>query len=224
MKNIRETKLLANRIHTYDLLRKTFIEEPTESYLKNVLQTIFNVKYQLVSASDHIGEGVNKINDYLKQYGVSNAACDSLYRDYMQLFIGPDKLSAPLWESVYLSDDRLLFQEPTLHVRKQYAKYGFHVVSKEPDDHLGIELDFMYQTANIAQGLYNVDFQQYLEVQRDSRLFLVTHLLNWVPDLARDVTQNAKTDFYRGMARLLGGCLELDLVVLDELIQGRKIE
>lgn len=40
-------------------------------------------------------------------------------------YVEPGSLPAPPWESAYLSEDRLLFQESTLEVRKAYLKYNY---------------------------------------------------------------------------------------------------
>lgn len=62
------------------------------------------------------------------------------------MFIGPRELPAPPWESSYLNEDKLLFQEETLQVRMSYLKYNFIPKNypHEADDHIALELDFMY--------------------------------------------------------------------------------
>ena len=52
---------------------------------------------------------------------------------------------APLWESVYLGKEHLLFEEVTLAVRECYHHYGLSFIREgnEPDDHIVIELEFL---------------------------------------------------------------------------------
>jgi TorA maturation chaperone TorD len=49
------------------------------------------------------------------------------------------------WASVYLSKERLIFDENTLAVRRFYRDWKLETVhyKKEPDDHIGLELEFM---------------------------------------------------------------------------------
>ena len=46
----------------------------------------------------------------------------------------------------------MIFQEQTLHVRQWYSRFGLQVVKlhKEPDDHIGLELEFVAHLANLA--------------------------------------------------------------------------
>jgi TorA maturation chaperone TorD len=209
------------RSFAYDLFRRTFVEEPSQTYLQAVSTTGFIEGFPYSLESEFIQRGMQTVADYLKSNDVmSKKVYDQLHWDYTRLFIGPDRLPAPPWESAYVSDERLLFQEATLRVRYTYAKYGFSANNDqgEPDDHLGLELDYMYQLAHLATERLASDPERFLEIIRDSRSFLKNHLLNWVPALADDIVENAQTDFYKGMATILSGYLKLDLEALDELI------
>ncbi|MCB8816455.1 molecular chaperone TorD family protein [Desulfosporosinus shakirovi] len=74
--------------------------------------------------------------------------------EYTRLFIGPTKLPVPPWESVYVSKERLLFQESSLKVRQRqcYLNYNFLPAKyrSEADDHIALELDFMYNLSSLA--------------------------------------------------------------------------
>ena len=65
---------------------------------------------------------------------------DDLQTDYARLFIGPAKVLTPPWESVYFSEERLVFQEETLQVREWYRRFDLQSVKlhAEPDDHVGL--------------------------------------------------------------------------------------
>ena len=60
-------------------------------------------------------------------------------------------IPAPPWESVYVREDKLLFQETTLKVRKKYRKYAFtaNELHIEAENYIGLELDFMYHLNNL---------------------------------------------------------------------------
>ncbi len=77
---------------------------------------------------------------------------EALHWDFTRLFIGPESPPAPPWESVYVSRDKLLFQESTLNVKTFYQQNGFHLPETEYEaaDHIGYELDFLWKLSEQA--------------------------------------------------------------------------
>jgi len=89
---------------------------------------------------------------------------------------------------------------------------------QEADDHLGLELDFMYQLSELSlKYLQQQDFTGLSEVLEDQKAFLQDHLLKWVPELTQKILASANLAFYQGMAKILNGYLALDLEALEEL-------
>jgi TorA maturation chaperone TorD len=229
--------LLQVRIFAYDFLRNAFLQEPSVPYLDRLWQEGMFAEFPFTEESDLIRNGVRKITGYFeKTEPIKTERLEELQRDFSRLFIGPQTLLAPPWESVYVGKERLLFQEQTLQVRQAYLQYGLlpEKFKQEADDHIGLELDFMYQLANLA--LQKLDSQHnqrnqpdleeqeggeltiYLKVLTDSLNFLENHLLKWVGDLTRDMKTGATTDFYKGMADILLGYIQLDQSALRELL------
>lgn len=217
--------LLEIRLCIYDLLRCTFIQEPTREFLTTVKNSIIAADFPFTRESESIFEGINQVKDYIYQNDIlSESAYNSLHWDYTRLFIGPDELPAPPWESAYCNEERLLFQKETLEVRGAYLKYSFLPVEfgTEADDHLGLELDFMFRLNELAlTEIDNKDWKLLKQILTDQKLFLEEHLLKWVPALCNDIVNDARTEFYRGMANLLRGFLTLDLKALNEIL-GHK--
>src|SRR3990170_3241002 len=60
--------------------------------------------------------------------------------DFLQLFMGLRKTSAPPWESAHLSRDRRVMQTPTLAVRRAYLQAGLSHpgMFQTPDDHISL--------------------------------------------------------------------------------------
>lgn len=114
--------------------------------------------------------------------------------DYMRLLVGAGKESAPPWGSVYLDKDRLLFSENTLHVRQFYERYEVMAKSKyhEPDDHIGLELEFLAHLINRGE----------LDAALD---FAGEFILPWIDRWNADVQKHAKTDYYRALGTLAVG-------------------
>ena len=119
---------------------------------------------------------------------------DEARSDFMRLFIGPGKVLAAPWGSVYMSVDKLIFTEETLRVRKYYEANGRIVKEKnrEPDDHIGLELEF------IADLLDSDNFNMACE-------FAEKLVLPWILDWNSDVQKYAKTGYYQGLANMAAG-------------------
>ena len=134
----------------------------------------------------------------------------ALQEDNLRLFIGLNKVPAPVWESVYFSEKKLIFQEQTLQVREWYARFGLQAerINREPDDHIGLEMLFIAHLASLAlQAIEQNDENKLNDILQAQREFLSDHLLRWGPAWAKLVKQHAATDFYRGIAHLTHGAL-----------------
>jgi TorA maturation chaperone TorD len=136
------------------------------------------------------------------------------------LFVGPSMVEAPPWESYYLKPDRLLFQEATLEVRRAYAAQGFlpaaypHVA----DDHIALELDFMARLAEkLAEGFDKGDSEAVSQYLAASDSFLQEHLLKWVPDFVKTLSQAKHNYFYKEAGALLDEFVKVDAEALEEI-------
>lgn len=200
----------------YDVLRRTFLEEPKKDFL-NAFKNGYFESFPFLNENDVIKEGVNIVSSFFQNHDVDDIF-EQLHWDYTRMFIGPYQLEAPLWASSYLNKDQLLFQTETMMVRQAYAKYFLeqHSIWREPDDHLGLELDFIYQLNLLLMEM--TEGQAKNEIIYDQLDFLENHLLKWVPLLRVKVEENAKLEFYRGMIKILHGFLEVDKACLKDLL------
>lgn len=214
--------LLETRIFIYDLMRRSFLEEPTQEFLSYLKAANVFENFPFLEESQEIHNGVALVNSLMHEKDLTSAEVhDSLHWDYTRMFIGPNQLPAPLWESAYLNKEQLLFQEQTLKVRQAYLKYQLRPkhFMQEADDHLGLELDFMYQLSQQAlQAVENQDKEELCKLLVDQNQFLQEHLLKWVPSLTQKIVESASLGFYPGLAKILKGYLELDLEALNELL------
>lgn len=165
--------------------------------------------------------GLAQVQGWQRSVGsqLSPAAFAELQSDYSRLFAGPGKLLAAPWESVYFSDERLLFQAQTMEVRAWYRRFGLEVAvgRQEPDDHIGLELAFVAHLAGLTVHALKASNghspETLIAAQRE---FLQAHLLCWGPAWCQQVEAHARTDFYRGLARMLRGVFK-SLAELFEL-------
>ena len=129
------------------------------------------------------------------EYGAPDAV--AVAQDNVRLFVGLGTPLAPPWESTWASDARLLFQRETLDVRYWYRSAGLQPAQlhREPDDHIGLELEFI--------GLL-------LERGMDGAAvsFACEHPRAWAGRWADAVREHARDAFYPQLAdeavRLLG--------------------
>jgi TorA maturation chaperone TorD len=142
---------------------------------------------------------------------------EALRIDYSKLFIGPYRLLAPPYGSVYLENTRMVMGNSTLDVRSKYAVEGLSVDIKEAPDHITIELEFMhYLISREVEAILSSDSigaARYLKKQKD---FLDIHLGLWVSDFSNNIDINAETSFYRDLALQTKSFIEADLRSLPQ--------
>jgi TorA maturation chaperone TorD len=145
-----------------------------------------------------------------QQDGLNDTIFEQIQLDYTRLFIGPGKVLAPPWESVYFNEERMTFQKQTLDVRHWYRRFGLELekLHKEPDDHIGLELLFLAKLASVSLDALNVhDMIRFEEGEAAQRDFLKEHLGIWALSWCRLVQKHSKSDFYKGLTYLTYGGL-----------------
>jgi TorA maturation chaperone TorD len=213
---------LSARAFAYDFLKCTFLQEPSRKFLKLLIEGEWVQAFPFYDNDTDLGKAIDTMLGYLKQPNItSKTGFQHLHWDYTRMFIGPGEVPAPPWESIYRDVERLHFSKETLEVRAAYCKYNLmpRRFGHDPDDHIGLELDFMHKLCEMAKKkTENTDEKGLLEILEDQKTFLDDHLLKWVPAWSRDVVKSAETDFYKGAAQLLDAYLRLDRKMLEAFI------
>jgi TorA maturation chaperone TorD len=158
---------------------------------------------------EDVKQGIEILHHWGKN-GLTDELFEKIRSDYMRLFIGPGKVLAPPWESVYFSEERLLFQEQTLQIRQWFHRFGLEAEKKykEPDDHIGLEMSFVAYLSKLAlQAFEEQDQEKFDELLEAQHEFLAEHLLAWGYQWCNRVIEYAQTDFYKGLAFLTQGAL-----------------
>lgn len=207
--------LIELRMYAYGVLNRIFLEEPTKDFLQWLKADQLLKIFPFQEEHPLIKQGIELADQSLEDLDL--VRYERIRWDYTRLFVGPHKAPAPPWESVYMNKERLIFQEETLNVRRAYLKYCLTPKNfgQEADDHLGYELDFMYQLCQLS--LENIEFIG--SILSDQKDFLENHILKWVPLICKDICFHAKTDFYKGMAMCLEGFIEIDRKAVNELLE-----
>ena|SRR5690554_215439 len=225
MSSITPKELLEVRQYVYSFLSTTFRCPPKAEQLEIILQEGIFLDFPLELEEDNYTQALQTLEIWAKEQSQADIkdVCTSLNRDYTQLFVGPGHLPAPPWESVYRSEEKLTFGEHTLAVRKWYARHGLEFVNKnaEPDDHFGLELEFLaYLINNQYQALEDGEVQKASELAQEQLAFLEEHLLQWSNAFTQDVINNAQTKYYQGLAQLAQSFLEWDHGHLKEEVNS----
>lgn len=203
------------------LLGKALLEPPNREWLQSLISNNVFDDVPFGIENNDVSNGLTLLQKWSTENSgdVLSQNFDDLQTDYARLFIGPAKVLTPPWESVYFSEERLVFQEETLQVREWYRRFGLQAVKlyAEPDDHVGLELIFLTHLAQ--RGLTALEqndssqLQTLLEAQWG---FLGSHPGKWVPTWCEQVAQQANTNFYRGIAYMVKGTLsELSMWLLQ---------
>lgn len=139
------------------------------------------------------------------------APADVLEADFDALFVGPGRMHACPYESVYRSLEGLTFEAETMQVRRFYAEHELQApaFNREPDDHIGLEVAFVGHLCIAALGaLDDDDSARAHHLVSSARLFVGQHLGVWAPDFCGRVIDNADTPFYAGVGHLLLGLIK----------------
>ena len=145
---------------------------------------------------------------------------ETLKVDFTQLFVGPFKLLAPPYGSVYLEDGKLM-GESTIDVNSWYEKEGLDIVINDAPDHIAMELEFIYcLTVKQIQATKDENQQAIQSCLQTQKSFLQTHLAKWLPPFVKNVQKHAKTDFYKKLAQLTGVFIQKDMDTLSSLTKA----
>lgn len=132
-------------------------------------------------------------------------------RDHDALYGVTAAALVPPYESVHRGTEGLVFDEQTLEVRAAYRDLSLRAprLNREPDDHIGLEFDFVAQSC--LRAIDAVDAGEDAEAARFvgvGAAFLREHLLAWAPDMLASMIAQADTHFMRGVGLLSLGTLE----------------
>ena len=210
--------LLVNRNFLYQLLYKAFGREPDRAFLDLLTAEHTGESFALLG-----GEALESVPAYLeslRQEAESPDYPEYLRDEYTRLFVGPLEMDAPPWESIYLGEAGMLFQESTLKVRDCYRRFGLlpEEYPRVADDSLALELGFMAELARRAADAFETNDADTLDLTlRGARDFLTEHLLLWVPKLLERLDKT-EGRFYPRLAYILDCFLKKDLETVNDLL------
>ena len=140
--------------------------------------------------------------------------------DFHDLFVGPHKLLAAPWSSVYMDKGGMIFGQTALQVKALFAELGYVIPEgrAEPSDHIAYEWQFIADLQKkIALAFSYADgngTNQYIEALG---CFMTSYFNPWLTEFLDKVQDNAQTDFYRGLAMFSRGLWSLEKDLLADL-------
>lgn len=174
-------------------------------------------------AAGAFGEALKNVREHQVAWRADpEGFLDAARSAYGVLFVGPDHLPAPPWESCYREGSRALFQATTLEVRKAYFEDGLlpEGYPNVADDHLAIELDYLAALgARASAALEAGDCAHAARALARPDGFRVSHLLKWVPAFACDLDNVPEVHhLFADVVQLLHRFLVLDGDVTGEML------
>ena len=207
------TNCLTARALVYSLLGRLTGTPPSAEFLASIPLDLHRTLLPLVPP---LGDVLTAVADCLGDAEALRKAGE----EYRRLYVGPNPLPAPIWESVHRDPEHCLFGQATLDARAFYAEYGVAFKSRrtEPDDHISLECEFM---AHLAAGA-NAAFREQaigeaLALVEGQRAFLEEHLLLWAPQAFALQLPKAETPLYRAVVGLIIAWIPADPALLSEL-------
>jgi len=184
-----------------NLLRQVFLKEPDRKLLEGI------GKIDLNSEEGAERGGLKGMRDSVQLNEIRlDEWTHQLSLEFARLFIGPAHPPAIPFASFYLSETHSLMTEETMAVRKQYLEAGLALKNlyQMPDDHIAIELDFLYylteRILELLENGENTEAEMYLKLRHD---FLMDHFVLWVPTFANRVLEFTSDDYFKGAASFL---------------------
>ena len=205
---IDDRELLSFRESYYQVLGALFRKEPSRELLQQLAGGIRERTHAARNLHPLLGAGWEAMERFVADTPLDQLA-EAVAGEYVELFIGP--LAAPVnaYESFYLTG-RLL-DRPLADVRTFLRSTGIEKLDDypEPEDFLAVELEVMHWLIGKQRAEPDRrDERQWIELQAQ---FLKEHLLVWGPACANDIERAESAKFYRSLAKMLQGFLELEL-------------
>ena len=157
----------------------------------------------------------------------ASAHLEPLKVEFSKLFVGPYKLFAAPYGSVYLDDERKVMGDSTLDVKTRYREAGLDTAKnfKDAPDHISAELEFMYYLIfKEIEAFSNSDTETGIGFIQKQKSFLEGHLLAWVPEFADSIIEYAENPFYLNLAKATKAFLKENYQVVCSVLDSGSIQ
>ncbi len=213
-------QLAQSRSKLYGFLSALYVRIPNNEFATTLLGEKF-LSLRSIAASDEVSsemkEGLRTMERFVEETKdrPRNKLAEELAVEWTRLFRGLKRGYGPPppYESVYKEGSGQDSRQGIGDVMKIYREAGVGMDEKAGQrvDYVGVELDFMrHLTENETELWKKSNHIDAIKCLRSEEAFLLEHLSQWVPKFCDAVLQDARTDFYRGVARFTKGFLSLE--------------
>jgi TorA maturation chaperone TorD len=214
-------QLAQSRSKFYGFLSSLYVRIPNDEFVANLFGDKLRSFLPSVASSSEVPvemkEGMRMIQEFAQQTKdhPRNKLKEDLGVDWTRLLRGlkPGYGPPPPYESVYSESSQQDGGLTIGDVLKTYRETGVDISEKagERPDFIGVELDFMrYLTEKETEGWSQSAHTEGVKHLKTEENFLTKHLTQWVPRFCDKMLTEARTDFYKGVARLTKGFLTLE--------------
>ncbi|SDJ77146.1 Nitrate reductase delta subunit [Ferrimonas sediminum] len=158
-------------------------------------------------------------SELIEEASAHLAEPEALELEYNRLCVGPYKLVAPPYESVYVGPTRETFTEATDRVLLCYQQMGLMADGSrgEPADFFGNELEFLYVLH--ARLLEEVDAEG-AKTQELIEGFLSQHLGCWYRPFLKDIRSHSSQKFWCLVADEIEELIDTTITASKKLCNG----
>jgi TorA maturation chaperone TorD len=188
--------------------------------LSEKLETL---EYNLVNMCE---PAVVFIQSMRKEFEAS-ANLEPLKVDFSKLFVGPYKLFAAPYGSVYLDGERKIMGDSTLDVKNRYREAGLDTAKnfKDAPDHISAELEFMYYLIfKEIEAFSKPAIETAIDFIQKQKFFLEDHLMAWMPEFANSIIEYAENPFYLNLAKATEAFLKENYQVVCSILDSGYIQ
>ncbi|MGL4335713.1 MAG: TorD/DmsD family molecular chaperone [Turicibacter sp.] len=206
------------RCGIYYWLKKLYMSEPSVEILTDIHE---------VCKTNALDEELPLYElAFTKYFGSLNkktiAKLEKEYRaEYARLFIGPKRVPAPPYESVYCENKKSMFGHSTIQVRNLYKNAGLRleISANVPDDFIGFELEFMYYLAyETVKSLEENNEEKTIQLLAFQHYFLEKHLTRWIERFTNDIVSHTEIECFKVIAQFTNEFIMTDFESLSELV------
>jgi TorA maturation chaperone TorD len=155
------------------------------------------------------------------------ANLEPLKVDFSKLFVGPYKLFAAPYGSVYLDSERKMMGDSTLDVKNRYREAGLDTAKnfKDAPDHISAELEFMYYLIfKEIEAFANSNIETAIDYIQKQKSFLEDHLMAWVPEFVKSIIESPENPFYVNLAKATTAFLKENYGVVCSILDSASVQ
>ncbi|MBZ0156576.1 MAG: molecular chaperone TorD family protein [Alphaproteobacteria bacterium] len=206
------------RMYTYSHLAKIYSGLFDLPSIKEDLQYLQEYQEILAPPGTPLGDSLAAYRAEAER--IPHEDLESIEFEYNRLFVGPTRLVAPPYESVYRTEHRVVMGDTTLAVRNAYHEIGFRITreTREPDDHIAAELAYLsFLQSRCLQAIEREEMHEIRRLIRAEQAFLHEHLLTWVAEFCRMIQEGTRSAFFKALAGVTPLIPQNDVQVIGEV-------